>query len=141
MSLLHVFALAAVVSAADDSARADGDVRLTALRNARGINRCYVEEGLKRQPDLEGVVEIELTIEPTGVVSEARVSSATLDGPGAREVAGCIATLARNWRFDRGPFEVETFVFPFVLRRANTLEEKERLTDRATPAPVVGPAS
>ena len=116
----------AVAVAADDSVRADGDVRLTALRNARSINRCYVEEGLKRQPDLEGVVEIELTIEATGIVAEARVSSATLDGPGAREVAACIATIARQWRFERGPFEVETVVFPFVLRRKTAVEEPDR---------------
>ena len=140
MSLLHALALAASAAVADDSVRADGDVRLTALRHARDINRCYVDEGLKRQPELEGVVEIELTIEATGIVSEARVSSATLDGHGAREVAACIATIARQWRFERGPYDVETFVFPFVLRRANTAADADRHTRRPAPPAAVATA-
>lgn len=123
MSPFLAFALAASV-AGSDSVRADRDVRLTALRNARSIHRCYVDEGLRRQPALEGVIEVELTIEATGIVSEAKVSSATLTGPGSREVAACIATLARQWRFDRGPYDTEIVVFPFVLRR-KTAEDKD----------------
>jgi len=128
MSSLLAFALAASLASAgsSDSLRTDRDVRLTALRNARSINRCYVDEGLRRQPELEGVIEVALTVEPTGVVSEAQVSSATLTGPGAREVAVCIATIARQWRFERGPFDVEVIVFPFVLRPQLAAEEKPR---------------
>lgn len=129
MSLL---ALAFVVTlagpATSDSVRTDRDVRLTALRNARSVTRCYVDEGLRRQPGLEGVIEIELTVEPTGIVSEVHVSSATLTGAGAREVAECIATTARQWRFERGPYDVETIVFPFVLRPQMATEEPARST-------------
>ena len=88
--------------------------------------RCYEEQGLRRQPELEGVIEVSLTVEPTGVVSEAQVASATLTGPGSREVAACIATIARQWRFERGPFDVEVIVFPFVLRPELAKEEKAR---------------
>jgi len=130
MSSLLVLALAAAVagpaSASADSVRTDRDVRLTALRNARSITRCYVDEGLRRATDLAGVVEVELTIEATGIVSEARVSSATLRGPGAHEVAACIATVARQWRFERGPYDVETVIFPFVLRPEKTKDEAAR---------------
>ena len=125
MSPFHVLVLAASL-AGTDSVRADRDVRLTALRNTRSIHRCYVDEGLRRQPALEGVIEIDLTIEPTGIVSEVKVSSATLDGPGSREVASCIATIARQWRFERGPYETETFVFPIVLRPQIVADEKKR---------------
>jgi hypothetical protein len=111
-----------------DSLRADRDVRLTALRNARSVMRCYEEQGLRRQPELEGVIEVSLTVEPTGVVSETQVASATLQGPGSREVAACIATIARQWRFERGPFDVEVIVFPFVLRPELAAEEKSRRT-------------
>lgn len=118
MPLLLSLALAGALTggATGDSIRTDRDVRLTALRNARTVTRCYVDEGLRRAPGLEGVVEVELVIEATGIVSEVKVSSATLRGPGAHEVAACIATVARQWRFERGPFAVETVVFPFVLR-------------------------
>jgi hypothetical protein len=130
MSSLLVLALAAAVAttAPADSVRADRDVRLTALRNARSITRCYVQEGLRRATDLAGVVEVELTIEATGIVSEVRVSSATLRGPGAHEVAACIATVARQWRFERGPYDVETVIFPFVLRPEKSGDEAARST-------------
>ena len=128
MSSLLAFALALTVAgpAPDDSLRTDRDVRLTALRNARSVMRCYEEQGLRRQPELEGVIEVSLTVEPTGVVSEAQVASATLQGPGSREVAACIATIARQWRFERGPFDVEVIVFPFVLRPELADEERRR---------------
>ena len=129
MSSLLALALAATVAgsapAGSDSLRADRDVRLTALRNARSVMRCYEEQGLRRQPELEGVVEVSLTVEPTGVVSEVQVASATLSGPGSRETAACIATIARQWRFERGPFDLEVIVFPFVLRPELT-EDKGR---------------
>lgn len=129
MPSLLALALAASVAmppVGGDSVRTERDVRLTALRNARSITRCYVDEGLKRAPDLTGVVEVELTIEATGVVSEVRVSSATLRGAGALEVAACIATVTRQWRFERGPFDVETVVFPFVLRPEKAKDERAR---------------
>ena len=127
MSPLLALAFAALAgTGSSDSLRTDRDVRLTALRNARSVTRCYVDEGLRRRPELEGVVEVALTVEPTGVVSEVQVSSATLDGPGAREVAACIATIARQWRFERGPYDVEVIVFPFVLRPQMAVEEKPR---------------
>ena len=128
LAVVLATSLAGAAPAPRDSVRADTDVRLTALRNARSIMRCYAEEGLRRNMRLEGVIEIELTIEATGVVSEARVSSATLRGPGAHEVAGCIATVARQWRFERGPFDVETVVFPFVLRPERVNEDGMRST-------------
>jgi hypothetical protein len=115
LALALAASAAGLAPAPADSVRTERDVRLTALRNAGSVTRCYVDEGLRRATDLAGVVEVELTIEATGIVSEARVSSATLRGPGAYEVAACIATVARQWRFERGPFDVETVVFPFVL--------------------------
>ena len=126
MSLLAFAFAVTLAGPAADSVRNDRDVRLTALRNARSVTRCYVDEGLRRQAELEGVVEVQLTVEATGVVSEVQVSSATLTGPGSREVAQCIATTARQWRFERGPFDVETIVFPFVLRPQMAVEEKAR---------------
>ena len=106
---------AAPVTAAD-SVRGERDIRLTALRHAKDVQRCYVEEGLRRNATLDGVVEVELTVLPTGVVEATTVASETLRGVGAAEVSACIATSARHWRFERGPFDTEIIVFPFVLR-------------------------
>ena len=124
MSLSLALALS-VAAAPVDSLRGDRDIRQTALRHAREVQRCYQDEGLRRNPALDGVVEVELTILPTGIVEGAKVFSATLTGAGAKEASSCIATIARNWRFERGPYDVEVVVFPFVLRR-----------EAAAPAPV-----
>ena len=111
-----VLLLAATLATDADSLRGERDIRLTALRHAKDVKRCYVEEGLRRNAALDGVVEVEMTILPTGVVEASTVSSATLRGVGAAEVSACIATSARHWRFERGPYDVEIVVFPFVLR-------------------------
>ena len=100
---------------AGDSVRADDEVRQTVLRHASDVRSCYEREGLKRNPRLRGALEVELTILPTGAVARAGIARMSLAGEGTREVSVCILTVARNWRFERGPFMVETIVFPFRL--------------------------
>ena len=99
---------------AADSVRQEVEVRATVLRHAPDIRRCYQDEGLRRNPALAGQIEVELTILPTGTVDSVNVAT-SLAGPGQHEVSTCVATRARNWRFERGPYAVETVVFPFVF--------------------------
>lgn len=104
--------------AAGDSVRADRVIRETVLRHARDARRCYEMEGLRRNPGLSGTIELEVTILPTGIVEHV---VAKPDGParsGAEEVAACLAVVARNWRFERGPFDVEIVVLPFSFAPA-----------------------
>ena len=105
-------AAAAPLATAGDSARSDAEVRASVLRNTSDIRRCYESEGLPRNPALTGRLRLVLTIQPTGIVSDVRADSSTLAGPGALEVARCVAVHARNWRFERGDFETETHAFP-----------------------------
>ena len=98
---------------AADSTRSDRDVRLAALRHVSDVKRCYEREGLTRDPRLAGTLDVTVTVLATGVVSEASVASDDMRGLGAREVAKCLMTAIRNWKFDRGPYVVETIVFPF----------------------------
>ncbi len=100
-----------------DSVRQEVEVRATVLRHAPDVRRCYQDEGLRRNPELSGKIDLELTILPTGAVDSVNVAT-SFDGPGQREVSSCVALRARNWRFDRGPYAVETVVFPFVLTPA-----------------------
>ncbi|HKW49185.1 MAG TPA: AgmX/PglI C-terminal domain-containing protein [Gemmatimonadaceae bacterium] len=100
-----------------DSVRPDIDVRLVALRHAGEIQHCYETEGLRVNPGLGGMIEVEITVVPSGRVEEAAVSSSNLSGVGHHEVETCITSSIRNWRFERGPFAVETIVFPFNLVR------------------------
>jgi hypothetical protein len=103
--------------APNDSIRTDASIRTAALRHAPEVRKCYETEGLGRNPSLAGSVEITVTILPTGTVSEVDVKSPSLRGVGATEVAKCVATAARNWKFERGPFIVESVILPFNLSR------------------------
>jgi hypothetical protein len=99
-----------------DSLRADREIRLVALRHVADVRRCYEREGLTRDPRLSGTLELTVTVLATGVVSDVGVSASDMTGIGAREVAMCLTTAVSNWRFDRGPYTVETIVFPFRFR-------------------------
>jgi hypothetical protein len=125
--LAHAALLLSLVAPAHpaDSVRTDRDVRLTALRHVADVRRCYEREGLTRDPGLTGTLDITVTVLATGTVRDAVVSSSAMHGLGAREVAACLTTAIRNWRFDRGPYVVESIVFPF--RFAPTLASPDRL--------------
>lgn len=117
----HPAAPASLVIAAD-SIRQEVEVRATVLRHTPDVKRCYQDEGLRRNPELKGKIEVELTILPTGTVDSVNVAT-SLAGPGQHEVSSCVASRARNWRFERGPYAVETVVFPFVF----SPEEREKM--------------
>jgi outer membrane biosynthesis protein TonB len=112
-----------------DSVRREVEVRETVLRHAPDVRRCYQDEGLRRNPELSGKIDLELTILPTGTVDSVNVAT-SFAGPGQHEVTTCVASRARNWRFDRGPYAVETVVFPFVF----TPEERARMDRMVTAA-------
>ena len=118
--MLHALALALLLDAAPapaaaDSIRADAEIRQTILRHAADVRGCYEREGLRRDPSLIGTLEVEVTVLPTGVVDSVAVGTVVMAGNGQREVAACIVTVARHWRFERGPYSVETIVLPFAL--------------------------
>ncbi|HEY7232752.1 MAG TPA: AgmX/PglI C-terminal domain-containing protein [Gemmatimonadaceae bacterium] len=122
--MLHTFFLSLAVASRmslmpqqPDSLRPDMDVRLVALRHAAEIQRCYETEGLRVNPALGGLVEVEVTVAPSGRVEDAEVSASALSGAGQREVESCITTSVRNWRFEKGPFAIEKIVYPFNLVR------------------------
>ena len=100
-----------------DSVRPDVDVQLVALRHSGDIQRCYETEGLRVNPGLSGIIEVEVTVAPSGRVEAALVSSSGLSGAGHREVETCITSSVKNWRFEKGPFATETIVYPFNLVR------------------------
>ena len=116
--MLAHLALALALSASKstvvaDSVRSDRDIRLAALRHVADVKRCYEREGLARNPSLTGTLDVTVTVLPTGVVRDASAATTDMQGLGAREVVKCLTTVIRNWRFDRGPYVIETIVFPF----------------------------
>ena len=118
-SLALVLSLVALPqhSVPGDSVRSDANIRSAVMRHAPAVRKCYEVEGLGRNPSLAGSVEITVTILPTGSVTDVEVSTAKFKGVGEKEVANCLAGLARSWKFDRGPYIVETIILPFDLVR------------------------
>src|SRR5215813_2800723 len=100
-----------------DSVRPDHDVRIVALRHSPEIRSCYESQGLKVNPALRGMIEVEVTVLPTGLVQNANVTTSELQGVGRTAVEACITTAMKNWRYEKGPFVVETIVYPFNLSR------------------------
>jgi outer membrane biosynthesis protein TonB len=112
---------AAGLGGSADSVRAASDVQESAMRNASDVRRCYEREGLSRDPKLRGTVEVSITILPTGVVQKATVKD-SLSGDRQPVLADCIVKAVKNWRFERGPYVVETVVFPFNLAPADVVQ-------------------
>src|SRR5687768_12083091 len=104
--------------AAPDTIRAETEIRQVVLRNSADVRRCYEREGLRRNPELTGSIEIRMTILPTGRVDEVALARSSMSGRGVDEVVRCIASVARHWRFERGAYSVETIVLPFTLTPA-----------------------
>jgi outer membrane biosynthesis protein TonB len=128
-SSLLLLALGASANApAADSARADADLRDVALHHASEVKHCYETQGLKLNPTLAGTIEVSLTVLPTGRVDSVAVTSSQLAGVGKREVESCVTMVARNWRFDRGPYGVERIVYPFDLRPDTPIRDVARRT-------------
>ena len=114
--LVNVVLVALSVARADSS-RSDEEIRLVALRHARDVRSCYEHEGLRLDPRLAGTLEVELTVSPSGRVERATARPATLRGAGSIAVATCVTTVARNWRYEAGPYSREVIVYPFALAR------------------------
>ena len=80
----------------NDSIRSDADIRAAVMRHAPAVRKCYEVEGLGRNPALAGSVEITVTILPTGAVTDVEVSTTKFKGAGEKEVASCLAGVARS---------------------------------------------
>jgi hypothetical protein len=132
--MLATFTLIAALGLASpaDSVRSDSEIREVVLRHADAVRLCYENEGLSRNTNLSGTVEVELRILPVGRVDSVRVIRTGLKGPGTREVADCIAAIARNWRFTRGPYSVELIILPFSLKPVRSSSNEQAASTQRT---------
>jgi hypothetical protein len=75
------------------------------------IRGCY-ERALLKEAGLAGKLVLEWTIEPTGVVSDIRVKTATLRGP---EVPNCIVGSIKRWAFPKPKGGNVVVSYPFLF--------------------------
>jgi hypothetical protein len=77
------------------------------------VRYCY-NQGLTKNPNLEGRVKVQFTIGPTGTVPVAVVSEKTIPD---NNVAQCIAKAVKRWKFPRPQAGGNVVVtYPFVLQ-------------------------
>lgn len=73
------------------------------------LRSCY-ETQLKENPQLQGMVEVELTIDSKGQIREGRITNDTIGHP---ELQFCIAQRILGWKFPPHADESLTVQFPF----------------------------
>ncbi len=77
----------------------------------RMLQDCYEKE-LKRDPSLQGKIEIEFTIGEDGSVQSASIANNRM---GSDAVGDCIVSRLRRWRFPKPDGGSVTVTFPFIF--------------------------
>lgn len=82
--------------------------------NRGAVTRCY-ERSLRAGEQLSGKLEVKITVQPTGVVSDTEVTSKS---HAASELARCVQTTIGRWRFPPFDGKVSSVTIPFFLKGA-----------------------
>ena len=85
-------------------------IRSRIRANRARFRYCY-EQGLQRQPGLQGRVVVHFTIAPTGRVTTANAASSMGDAA----VQGCIAASVRRLKFPEFPEGLVRVTYPFTF--------------------------
>jgi len=72
-----------------------------------------MNEALKRGEQLKGKMEIELTVQATGRVSQVGIPTKKFKNT---YMAGCVSKRIKQWRFPRFRGEAVTVVYPYILQ-------------------------
>jgi hypothetical protein len=81
-----------------ESARGNAmEVGQSARAFAPQLQRCYVDEGLTRNPGLAGLVRLAIEVDGGRVVA-ARVVDRSWAGVGVTETEDCLVRAVRGWR-------------------------------------------
>ena len=80
-------------------------------RKQRAVQDCYERE-LKRDPDVAGKIEIEITIGESGRVESAEVVS---NSTGSPAIGSCAVSRIKRWRFPKPDGGSVTFMAPFTF--------------------------
>jgi hypothetical protein len=79
---------------------------------------CYRDVGLVANPALAGSVNVAITMDAGGAVTEARVANRTWAGAGVAETEACILARERGWTFPASPKAgSETYQFSFIFNK------------------------
>lgn len=109
--------VAVALAAVEESALRDAaEIDAVGRRYAGVVRTCYQEQGLKGDPTLGGLLRVELTVLPTGVVRAAAATATRVRGIGMPAVSACVTKAARAWRFSDGAPRIERVVLEYDLK-------------------------
>lgn len=77
------------------------------------LRNCYVEYGLKANPNLAGTINVAITLAGSGNVTGVEITSRTWGGAGASAAESCITSRIRSWNFPSSSLGGGTYGFPF----------------------------
>lgn len=107
----------AVVSAPSVGPRRDvGELGAFVRSRESQLRYCYVEQGLKVNPQLSGTINVAISLTESGSVTDVDVTRRTWSGAGASEAESCITNRIRSWRFPASEAG-GTYSFPFNFTR------------------------
>lgn len=92
------------------------EIQRVVRANVQQVQLCY-EQGLTRQPSLEGRIVVKFVVAKTGTVAAVAIPESTLR---ERSVEQCIVGAAMKWTFPKPTGEgLATFTYPFILKPGN----------------------
>ena len=89
----------------------EDNVRFVVQHHLPQVQSCY-ERALKQDARLEGVIELQFTLQPDG---SATAAHSVANSTGNEGLAACLSHLVESWQFPRpadGPLD---FVYPFAF--------------------------
>jgi len=102
------------IPAVDRGVLSPSDIQRTINSRKRSVKICY-EQSLRGQDGLRGKLEIRVTIEPSGEVSDAVIETPAFKGS---RIGKCIAEKIAEWRFPAFDGEPQAILVPFILERS-----------------------
>ena len=81
------------------------------------LRNCYVENGLRVNPNLAGTINIAITLTGSGTVTGVDITNRTWSGAGSSEAESCIVSRIRSWKFPSSDVGGGTYGFPFNFTR------------------------
>jgi Ca-activated chloride channel homolog len=91
----------------------DPSVIAKEIRSRLGAVKACYEAGLKRNPNIGGKIQLRFEVSSVGKVTSAEIENDTMHDD---EVASCITSRVKTWRFPAPAGGSVQFSYPFIFQ-------------------------